>query len=124
MPPARPLSLLVASAFVVGAAFHVAAVARGGPDADSSPSRHAVFVAINLLCAAGFVWRPRGFTPLFAALTAHQLFSHGALAWRLWRDERRLDVPSLIVLVAMPALLALLWRDRPRQSSSIVLKPP
>lgn len=110
--PNRPLLLVAASGFVVGAAFHGAAIARGGPDPGSSPARHAAFVAINLLCAAGFVWRPRGFTALFAALTAQQLASHGALAWRLWRDARRLDAPSLVVLVAMPALLAMLLRDR------------
>lgn len=114
MTRARALSAAIALGFVVGAAFHLAAVVRATPDPTSSPLRHGVFVAINLLCAAGLLWRPRGFTLFFALLTLQQLASHGALGWRVWRDEHRVDLASVLVLVAMPAVLALLLRDRRR----------
>lgn len=100
----------VAFAFVAAAATHVLAIAR----ADPPVSRHALFVAINLATAAGVVLRPRGFAIAFAALTAQQLYSHGGAAIRAWRDEGRVDWPSVIVVVAMPVVLALLVRDRKR----------
>ena len=102
----------LALGFVAGAAFHLAALASATPDPTSSPLRHGVFVGINLLCAVGLVVRPRGFVALFALLTLQQLASHGALALRVWRDQHRVDGPSVLVLLAMPAILALLIRDR------------
>ena len=102
---------LLAAGFAVGAVYHLAALADPALDPSSPPWRHGLFVAINLLCMAGMLRRPRGFALLFALLTAQQVFSHGARAWAMWRDARRVDQASLVVLLAMPAILALLLRD-------------
>jgi hypothetical protein len=101
----------LALAFAGVAAFHAVAVAR--PDfAPPSPQwRHALFAAINTVVAIGMVVRPRGFVFAFAALTAQQLVSHGSTAWSAWAEERRVDVVSLLVVVAMPAVLLALVID-------------
>jgi hypothetical protein len=102
----------LAVAFVAAAAVHGAALIAPGVDPTSPPWRHALFVAINLGCALGFVARPRWFIAPFALLVVQQLVSHGGQAWRAWCQRGRLDVASLAVLAAMPFALGLLVADR------------
>ena len=108
MTPRRALLAAFASGLALAAAFHAAAAVVPSLAPSSPTWRHALFVAINLAAAAGLVWRPRGFVPLFALLSVQQLVSHGAEAWRAHRDEGRVDVASVVVLCAMPVALALL----------------
>jgi hypothetical protein len=103
--------VVIAAFFAVAAAFHAAALLRPDLAEPSPPWRHALFVAINAAAAAGVLWRPPGFVIAFALFTAQQLYSHGAYAIDVWRDERRLDWASVIVLVAMPIVLAMLIAD-------------
>ena len=58
--------------------------------------------------------RPRWFVFAFAVLCAQQLYSHGTFAWAMWRDHAQIDWASIVVLVTMPAALALLVIDRRR----------
>jgi hypothetical protein len=104
----------LAVAFAGVAAFHAAAVARPEFAPPSPPWRHALFAAINTVVAVAMVVRPRGFVFAFAALTVQQLVSHGSTAWSAWAEERRVDVVSLLVVVAMPAVLLALVVDARR----------
>jgi hypothetical protein len=111
---------LCALGFLAGAAYHISAlVAPGAPWLEPSPPwRHALFVAVNLAGAAGFWTRPRWLVFPVAALAAQQVVSHGLYGWAVWRDERRVDRASVLVLLAMPALVALLargHREAPRR---------
>ena len=95
---------LFAGGLLVAAGYHVVAILNGS----GSAARHALFVLVNLLFAAGF-WRPfRGFVPLVALLALQQLLSHGRTLWRVLQTEQRVDWPSVIVLIAMPLAVALL----------------
>jgi hypothetical protein len=103
--------VVVAAFFGVAAAFHLLALFRPDLAPPSPPWRHALFVAINAAVAAGVLWRPRGFVVAFACLTAQQLYSHGAYAAHVWQEDGRVDWASVLVLAAMPAILALLIAD-------------
>jgi hypothetical protein len=95
----------LAVVFVGVAAFHAVALVRPDIAPPSPPWRHGLFAAINTVVAIGMVARPRGFVFAFAALTAQQLVSHGSTAWSAWAEEQRVDVVSLLVVIAMPVLL-------------------
>jgi hypothetical protein len=112
MPRPRPAFVVLAIGFAAAAAFHAVAIFSPQIDIPSPAWRHAVFVAINLAVAAGIIFRPRGFALAFAALTAQQVYSHGVTLVGVWRRETRVDWPSVVVLVAMPLVLALLARPR------------
>ncbi len=109
------LFLALALAFAGAAAFHAAAIAWPGIAEPSPDWRHALFVGINLALAAGLLARPRWFAFVFAAFTLQQLYSHGSQGWRVWHLEHRLDWASLIVVVALPPVLVMLWREPARQ---------
>ncbi len=111
---ARLAWLAIAAGFLAAAAVHALALARPEAGDGSPPWRHAVFVVVNLLVAAGVVVRPRGFAAAFAALTAQQLWSHGRAAVDAWRDAGRVDWASVVVLLAMPAVLVALVRATSR----------
>ncbi len=104
---------LFAAGLLVAAGYHVVAILNGS----GSAPRHAVFVLVNLLFAAGF-WRPfRGFVALLALLVLQQLVSHGRTLWRVLETEQRVDWPSVIVLIGMPLALVLVALEaRLRQS--------
>lgn len=108
---------LLAASFVVTAVFHLLAAAipsmRGGVPA----WRHGLFVGVNALSVYGVLKRPRWFVALFAALVAQQLYSHGGDLWRTWASAHRVDVASLVVVIAMPCILALLIADARRHDA-------
>lgn len=68
----------LAVAFGFGALLHLAALVRPAIDPESPPWRHALFVAINLVCVAGFRSRPWYFLPAYVALAVQQGTTHGA----------------------------------------------
>jgi hypothetical protein len=103
----RTLAVLIAGAAIYHAvAFFDPAFSGGG-----AHWRHAVFFAIDILCAWYILRRPRWFVWAFGLLTLETLWSHGSHAWRLWRGENRLDWLSFAVLIVVPSALALLMRD-------------
>jgi hypothetical protein len=106
---------LLALGLALAAGYHVVAIVNGSGGA----GRHALFVAINLLFAAGF-WRPfRGFVVLVAVLAAQQLVSHGQTLLRVLETEQRVDWPSVIVLIAMPlAVAVLVYEGRKRRAEA------
>lgn len=110
----RVLFVAIASCFAVAAIFHV--VALFAPQvAEPSPAwRHALFAAINVAFAIGMLARPAWYVLAFAALSAQQLYSHGAYGVDVWRREERVDWASVLVVVAMPLVLALLVVDARR----------
>jgi len=98
--------------FGAAALYHLAATFDPAMDPSSPAWRHALFVGLNLACAAGFATRPPPFVPLFGLLVVQQLVSHGAAAWHAWYEGGRVDVTSLGVVVLMPLAFALLLLDR------------
>lgn len=120
--PTEPTARWLRAAFAVAALAFVAAgishVVRGlAPPANdtSSPTRHAVFVLINALAAAGVLTRPRWFALPFAALTLQQLLSHGAPAASALAGGAAPALDDAAVALAMPAILALLVVDLRRR---------
>lgn len=110
-PAARALDAIAAACLAI-AAYHVACALVPPLDPTSSPARHAAFVAINVGLAAGFRARPPWFRWVFAGVVLQQLMSHGTLLVTSARAGA-VDVPSLFVVVAAPAALALLvWASR------------
>lgn len=106
---------LCAAGLVAAAVYHAVGFFDPALVEPAPPWRHALFIAINLGAAAGFLVRPRFFVWLFALLAAQQLWGHGVYGLEVWRTEHRIDWASIIVLVAMPLLLALLVRDARRE---------
>ena len=102
---------VLAACFAIAAAFHAAALVAPSIAEPSPPWRHALFVVTNAVVAVGMVRRPRGFVVAFALLSAQQLLSHGMYAFALFHAERRVDWASVVVLLAMPAILAFLAVD-------------
>lgn len=96
------------------AAFVVTAVLHAARAFDTEPERHALFVAINLACAAGVLRRPR-WSPLpFALLVLQQLGSHGGRAWSAVQAGGAPGGEDVAVVIFMPALLGLLVWDAAR----------
>ena len=98
--------------FGATALFHIASILDASLAPGAPPWRHALFALVNSLVGVGLVRRPCGFTRAFALLTAQQVVSHGRDLYEAWTWQARIDVPSVIVLVAMPLVLVLLVRDR------------
>ena len=105
---------IFAACALIASAYHVLGVCgvltHFSVDA-STPMRHAIFVAIDLLCAWYLIVRPRPLLPLFLALTVQQTFSHGSRALGMWNDSGRVDIISLVTLTALYAACAALVRD-------------
>jgi hypothetical protein len=101
---------VLALSFVFAAIFHGRAFFDGTVEPRMSSTGHALFVAVNLIAAAGMWRRPRWFLAFFAVLCVQQLVSHGQWAIDAWRAGQS-DWRSWMVLVTMPLMLALLIRD-------------
>lgn len=97
--------------FLAGAAYHVAGLVRPEVAEPAPPWRHTLFVGINVAAGVGMLLRPPFFVWLFGVLTIQQLFSHATYGWGVWTGEGRIDWASVIVVIAMPALFALLVAD-------------
>ena len=97
---------LVAAGFAAAGVFHGAALALPSIAEPSPAWRHAVFIVVNLA---------------FAALTAQQIWSHGAYALETLRHGGHVDLALALVLVAMPVLLLMLALDarHPREARDV-----
>ncbi|WP_394846346.1 hypothetical protein LZC95_02640 [Pendulispora brunnea] len=100
----------LAPIFVCAALFHVYRVVAPVPDEPTW--RHALFIGLNLLIAAGLWYEPRRLLVPFGLLTAQQLMSHGGSLYTVWHMEHAIDWPSIGVLVLMPVVFVLLLRLR------------
>ena len=98
--------------FVAAAGFHGWRAAFPVTGDESTPLRHLVFVAINLLAAAGVARRSSWFLVLFPLLIGQQIASHGGLAWRLWISRGEVDWISLAIVFLLPLTWLVLWRER------------
>jgi len=67
----------LAAAFLFGAVMHGRALVQPPAAPDSPPWRHALFLALNLVCVAGFLRRPWYFLPAFVVLAIQQGSTHG-----------------------------------------------
>lgn len=65
------------AAFGAGAIIHLVALLDPSFAPDASPARHALFLGINLVCVAGFRWRPWYFLPALTILAVQQGTTHG-----------------------------------------------
>ncbi len=120
MKPARALerSFLkgMALLFVVAAVVHLAHILSPVAGDASGPVRHAVFVAINLVVAAGLWRRPQALLIVFGALVVQQVLSHGAAAYAAWAEHHEVDLASLGIVVMLPLTWAVLWRRAPHEA--------
>lgn len=103
------LPLLLGALFAVGGLFHLIGIFAPGIGNAASSGRHAVFVGINAFFAAAFFLRQRWTILPVSALVAQQAYSHGADLLRA-HEEGRTDVQSLVVLLFLPAVLAVAVR--------------
>lgn len=103
----RILALLFAGAAI----YHAIAFIAPGFSDGGAHGRHAVFFAIDLLCAGYLLRRPRWFVAAFGLLTLQALWSHGSHAWFLWHTQRRQDWLSFAVILVVPFAWALLVED-------------
>ena len=102
---------LCAAGFLAGAIYHAVGLVRPDWLVFQPAWRHALFVALNLAFAVGFLYRPRWFPWVFAILTAEQLYGHGLRAAEIWGAEGRVDWPSVAVILGLPPMLVLLFLD-------------
>ena len=103
---------IIAILFVLAATYHAVAFFQPAFVNGGSHWRHAVFTAIDLLCAWYLLRRPRWFVWAFGLLTLETLYGHGMHAWMWWHTEQRLDWLSFAVLLVVPLTLVLLIQDR------------
>ena len=103
---------LVALGSLGAATFHGLSAA-GVLVGDGSPTwRHLLFAGIDTLGAWLLLRRPRWLVFPMALLTAQQFQSHGSRIVTWWNRDRSLDWISIILLIALSATVALLWRER------------
>jgi len=94
----------VALPFALGAVHHALALTRPGARDGSSPARHGVFFAINLLFAALYARRVRWTLAPAALLALQQQLSHGS-AFLAARSAGAFDAESFAVLLFVPIFL-------------------
>lgn len=99
----------LAPLFVCAALFHVYRVVAPVPDEPTW--RHALFVGVNLLIAAGLWYEPRWLVAPFGLLTGQQLISHGSSLYGVWQMKHTIDWPSIGALLLMPVVFVLLLLD-------------
>ena len=107
----QTLFRIFALLFVAAAIFHAAAFAHPAFSDGGTRMRHAAFLVIDLFFAWYMLKRPRWFAAAFFLLTIEALYGHGLHAWKLWRDQGKLDWLSFAVLIAVPCMLAFLIAD-------------
>lgn len=108
--------------FVLSAGFHLACVLHPAWGHGDPPARHGVFTVVNLAAALGVWLRPRWLPWPFAVLCAQQIVSHGAALLRAWQVEHRVDLASVLVLIALPWTLVALVRERAR-NGHVTVRP-
>lgn len=101
----RVLFKLLASLALAAAFYHLIGLFH--PVNGSPPWRHAVFVAIDLISAYGFLHRPEWFVWFFGALTVQQWSSHGATFLDQLAENRIPWMDLAVVLFTTTALTCL-----------------
>ena len=118
MSRSRTVAFRLAAAASAGAAvYHATAIAVPAFAKIAYPPtypvwRHVVFVLIDANLAWLLLWRPIWLIWPFAVLTAQVIHGHGGWAWRLWRQEGRVDWISVAAVIGIPIVLGLLFLDR------------
>jgi hypothetical protein len=104
--------------FVLGALHHLAVLFSPEEGDGSSPTRHLVFVVINLFFAAAFMLRARWVLVPALFLAIQQISSHGG-SFLEARRAGTFDVQSFLVLCFLPAVLVVAFAlaRRPPDSS-------
>ncbi len=118
---------LCAAGFVASGVYHAVGLVRPEWLVFQPAWRHALFVAINAFFAAAFLKRPWFLPWVFGVLAVEQIYGHGVRAWEILQAERRIDWPGVVVLVGVPAMLALLIvdaRERRRVATRSAPPPP
>jgi len=112
-PKTRAIALgALGALFGLAAIYHLAALLWPKLDAQSSPGRHGLFVAIDMLVAIGLYRRPSFFFWVFCLLGIQQWLSHGGALLRQFATAHTLDWQSLIVLLVVSFTAWLLWTER------------
>jgi hypothetical protein len=101
---ARRLAPALGVPFALGALHHLAVLFSPEDGESSSPTRHFVFVGINLLFGAAFVFRARWVLFPAIVLAIQQTSSHGG-AFLEARRAGAFDAQSFFVLCFLPAVL-------------------
>ncbi len=113
MKPLRWIMCACAVPFAAAALFHAAACVRPSLTPGEPTWRHAVFVAVNVVLAAGLARasRPLVFVVAFAIFAVQQTWSHGTDLVEASRAGAT-DVRSVAVLGFVPFVLLLLLLER------------
>jgi hypothetical protein len=111
-----PVFWISAILFLGAALFHLYGLLLSGGD-PKLVAFHGAFVVIDPLTAFFLLKRPNWLAFAFAVLTVQQIYSHGMDALTAWREDSRVDFVSLIIIVFMPALLALIIYDAVKRKS-------
>jgi hypothetical protein len=111
------LFTLAAAGCFFAAAYHLTAMTVPTFGAMAYPSsypawRHVLFVSIDTTFGVLFVRRPRWLIWPYLLLLLQIFNGHGVHAWGLWRQEARIDWPSVITIVGGILGLWLLLADR------------
>ena len=106
----RIIFIVFAVLSLVVAAYHLVAIINR--DAESPDWRHALFMAINLFCAYGFLKRPEFFVYFFGLLLVQQLYSHGTYLVEYWNTRNAIHWMSVFVPLLMPVAFIFLINDR------------
>jgi hypothetical protein len=102
---------IFAGCIALAAVYHLVGLFMPAISPHTPAWRHALFVGINLVAAWLMLRRPSWFCFAFAVLTLQQLYGHGGKLLRTWRGEGHVEWISLIVIIVMPIMAAMLFRD-------------
>lgn len=100
-----------AALILLAAVYHVIGLFLPQISPMTPPWRHALFVGINLAMAWLMLRRPPWFWALFALLTVQQLYGHGGKLLGHWRAAGQIEWISMLVVIGMPIMAFLLFRD-------------
>ena len=108
--------IFIAFAFIAFLAllYHVKGIFY--PTTSTPAWRHAIFVAVNIVCIYGCLKRPHWFVWFIAVLTIQQWYSHGSYAVEVWKTQHQIHWISVADIVLLPLLLLLLVADKKNKS--------
>jgi hypothetical protein len=106
---------ICAALFFLAALYHLAGAVAPSLGIRGAPARHAVFVGIDASFALLLLRRPWWLPLPLALLTFYSVYRHGHGAWKQWQITGQLDWIGVGVVVALPAIFALVVRDSRRR---------
>lgn len=104
----QPLNILFASCFLMAACYHTYALWLH--NVGSPIWRHALFIAINLICMYGMIIPFRFFNYFLIMFLVQQFYSHGSNLVLHWKTEHAIHWPSVLVILIVPVITIYGWK--------------